>query len=120
MVVHDTKVSMNYRAFDEASYYQGNKFQLGGNDRAEVKDQVQKTKAARSFRPDDRIHEDAWRSLGRNFKIDLAGIELSVHQGVLKLTGTVASLGQKQEVERAIELVPGVQQLLNELQVIRL
>src|SRR5262245_33116219 len=106
--------------FDEASYYQGNKFQLGGNDRAHSADKLIKSFAEKSYRADERIFEDAWRALSRNFKLDIAGIELSVQQGILKLTGTVNTLGQKQEAEKAMELVPGVRQLLNELRVIRL
>lgn len=109
-------------AFDEANYYQGNKFQLGGADRSFTLDNSLPGIRRRISTPrsDERIQEDAWRTLIRNYKIDLSGIDILVKSGTLQLQGVVASLSDKQEAERTLELVPGVVEIVNDIKVSRI
>lgn len=110
---------MFYNAFvDEANYYQGNTFQLGGTDRAPGLDNTQVYKKLGS-RSDERILEDAWRTLIRNYKVDLSGIDLSIQNGIIKVYGVVKQLSEKQEAENSLGLVPGISDIINELQVKR-
>lgn len=111
---------MAYNAsFDEANYYQGNKFQLGGNDRTTSLDLslIETRRAAWGGRSDDKIYEDAWRALIRNHKIDLGGIDISVTNGTLKLTGRVSQFSEKQEAEKTLFLVPGIVDIVNDLSI---
>ena len=108
---------MSYNAsFDEASYYQGNKFQLGGNDRNLRLDSL--TSISRkiiSHRSDDKIQEDAWCALIRNHKVDLGGIDLMVKNGTIKIIGRVNRLSEKQEAENTLLMVPGIIDIINDL-----
>ncbi|HXH74853.1 MAG TPA: BON domain-containing protein [Bacteriovoracaceae bacterium] len=106
---------------DEANYYQGNKFQLGGNDRSLALDNSLTISRKKILgRSDDKILEDAWRALIRNYKIDLSGIDIVVSHGVVRVNGTVKQLSEKQEAENSLEMVPGIVDIINELMVKRI
>jgi osmotically-inducible protein OsmY len=112
---------MIYKAsFDEASYYQGNNFQLGGSDRDQLRDGPPFKARNLSYRGDERILEDAWACLIRNHHIDLSGLDLDVREGVLRLTGKVSGLKEKWEIEAVLETVPGILEINNELLVVRI
>jgi osmotically-inducible protein OsmY len=104
-------------SFDEANYYQGNRFQLGGNDRKLILNgpTISTGNKIPIQRDDERLREDAWHALKRNYKLELSGIDLLVSNGILNITGTVNSLGQKHAAEKTIESVPGVNCIINDL-----
>lgn len=106
-------------AFDEANYYQGNRFQLGGVDRSFALDNSG-TGARRRInapRSDERIQEDAWRALIRNYKVNPSGIDIIVKSGTIRLQGLVGRISEKQEAEKSLEIVPGVVEIVNDLKV---
>lgn len=106
-------------SFDEANYYQGNRFQLGGLDRSKSLDAslIGARRSTSSVRTDEKLLEDAWRGLIRNHRIDLSGIEITVKSGVVKLWGKVSTMSEKQEAEKTVELVPGVVEIVNDLKI---
>jgi osmotically-inducible protein OsmY len=64
---------------------------------------------------DERVREDVVAVLKRQPGVDIGDIELQVAQGVVTLTGTVADPGKWHETEKAIEKVPGVERVDNQL-----
>lgn len=106
--------------FDEANYYDGSSFELGGNDRRQPLFHGATTFRIHSFRSDESIQEDAWQSLTSNFKIDLGRIDVVVKEGVLRLLGSARSLSEKREVEKCVEHIPGVVEIVNDLRIARL
>jgi osmotically-inducible protein OsmY len=66
-------------------------------------------------RSDERIHEEVCEALYRNLIVDASNIEVKVDDGVVTLTGTVASRYAKREVENCIENLSGIVDIHNEL-----
>lgn len=125
-MLHNTKNKGFFKGlatFDEASYYSGNNFQIGGNDRRahSYERTLFNSKASLGLgmiRADDYILEDVWKVLSQK-TVDISHIEVDVRQGVIKLTGRVNSLSDKREVENSIEHIPGLLDILNDLKVSR-
>jgi len=68
-------------------------------------------------RSDERIKEDVCDFLMQAPNIDCSEMEVSVDNGVVTLKGTVEERPMKRQAEEAIEYVPGVQDVRNELRV---
>jgi hypothetical protein len=66
-------------------------------------------------RSDERIHEEVCEALFRNNLVDASNIEVKVEDGLVTLTGTVASRYAKREVENCIENLAGIVDVHNEL-----
>lgn len=66
-------------------------------------------------RKDERIYEDVCELLMRHRAIDASHIAVSVHEGVVNLSGKVASRRMKKLAERILEDLPGVSDIENEL-----
>ena len=96
----------NSRTFDEANYYQGMSFELGGR--------------RGIHRSDDRIQEEAWCELKKNIHSGIGNIEIFVQDGVIKLVGSVDRLTDKWKAESSVDEIPGVVNILNELKVKKL
>jgi osmotically-inducible protein OsmY len=64
---------------------------------------------------DERVREDVVAVLKRQPEVDIGDIELQVAQGVVTLRGTVDNPQVWHETEKAIEGVPGVQRVDNQL-----
>lgn len=94
----------NSRTFDEANYYQGISFEIGGS----------------FYQSDERLQEEAWNVLRGKLKSDLGNIEVVVHNGVIKLVGSVDYVTDKWKAESSIDEIPGVVNILNELRVRKL
>jgi osmotically-inducible protein OsmY len=126
-MLHNTKnkgLLRGLATFDEASYYSGNNFQIGGNDRRSHSFERSLFNGKTSLglgmiRSDDHILEDVWKLLSQN-SVDISHIEVDVRQGVIKLTGKVNSLSDKREVENSIEYIPGMIDIVNDLKVSRI
>lgn len=113
-----------FSTFDEASYYSGNNFQIGGDDRRShsYERSLFNSKASIGLgmiRADEHIEEDVWSILSRNSTVDISNIIVNVRQGIIKLTGSVSSLSDKRDVENSIEYIPGMIDIVNELKVSR-
>jgi osmotically-inducible protein OsmY len=72
-------------------------------------------KGPRRWRSDLRIHEDVCDALVRDAWVDASEIEVSVQDGEVTLSGTVASRDQKCAAERVAERVTGVVDVHNRL-----
>lgn len=70
-------------------------------------------------RSDDRIREEVCEALYRSPGVDARDIEVTVNQGCVSLKGTVDSRDAKREAESCIENLSGVEDVLNELRVIK-
>ncbi|MCC6179041.1 MAG: BON domain-containing protein [Chloroflexi bacterium] len=70
-------------------------------------------------RSDDRIREDVNELLTHHGDIDATDIEVGVRDGEVILTGTVDSGWTRRATEEAVERVPGVRDVRNELRVSR-
>lgn len=92
--------------FDEASYYQGLNFQIGGG--------------RNLYRSDKKIEEDALKALRDNLNADIHDVKVVVLNGVIKLSGSVNQLSDKREVENSVERIPGIADIQNELKVRRM
>ena len=68
-------------------------------------------------RPDDRIREDVNEELTRNPDIDATGIEVSVRDGEITLTGVVDERRDKRLAEDLAERCSGVHEVHNQLRV---
>ena len=66
-------------------------------------------------RSNERIHEEVCEALYRNQIVDASNIEVKVDDGVVTLSGTVASRYAKREVENCIENLSGIVDIRNEL-----
>jgi hypothetical protein len=68
-------------------------------------------------RSDERIHEDVCERLTEDRFIDASNIEVSVKDGEVTLSGTVASRGLKHRAEDLADLASGVRHVQNNLRV---
>jgi hypothetical protein len=66
-------------------------------------------------RSDERVLEDACQTLERHPRIDASEISVTVDGGVIVLSGTVDSRETKRLAEQAVEDLPGVRDVRNEL-----
>jgi hypothetical protein len=70
-------------------------------------------------RSDDRIREEVCETLYRSPRVDASDIEVTVKEGCVSLKGTVDNRDAKREAESCIENLPGVEDVFNELRVIK-
>jgi hypothetical protein len=68
-------------------------------------------------RSDERIHEDVCERLTEDRFIDASNVEVTVKNGEVTLSGTVASRGLKHRAEDLAELASGVRHVQNNLRV---
>ncbi|WP_204985738.1 BON domain-containing protein [Microvirga pakistanensis] len=68
-------------------------------------------------RSDERIHEDVCERLTEDRFIDASNVEVTVKDGEVTLSGTVASRGLKRRAEDLAELASGVRHVQNNLRV---
>lgn len=66
---------------------------------------------------DSRTQQEVIRELKWDSRVDEAGIGVTVEQGVVALTGTVASYARKIAAQEAAHRVPGVLDVANDIQV---
>lgn len=69
-------------------------------------------------RPDHLIQEDVNLALYRNGLVDASEIEVFVRKGIVTLKGSVKSRAQKKEAEISVEVIAGVKDIFNELNII--
>lgn len=69
-------------------------------------------------RSDERIREDVCQCLTDDPHVDATNVEVSVADGEVTLSGTVASRMQKRRAEEVIEQLPGVRDVINGLRVV--
>jgi hypothetical protein len=67
------------------------------------------------MRSDDRIREDVCERLTQAWEVDAEDIEVKVKDGAVTLTGTVMDRYQKRLAEDAVDSVPGVRDVNNQL-----
>ena len=110
--------------FDEASYYMGSNFEIGGNDRRSASKGSETFPLNRGLgsiafgmiRADENIEDDVWKIVSQSRRsLDLGTLEVSVRHGVIKLSGSVSSLKEKREIENSLEHIPGVVDIQNEM-----
>lgn len=70
-------------------------------------------------RSDERIKEEACEVLYRDQHIDATNIEVAVNEGIVTLTGTMDSRFGKRHAEECIENLSGVEDVRNEIRVLR-
>lgn len=70
-------------------------------------------------RSDDRIYEEVCEALMRNPHVDATNIGVRVEEGIVYLTGKVDSRQMKKTAELIIEDLPGLQDVRNELSIIK-
>lgn len=68
-------------------------------------------------RSDDRIKEDVCEALERNSHVDASEIEVDVEGGLVILRGSVQDRRQKRMAEGAVEFLPGVHDVRNEISI---
>lgn len=68
-------------------------------------------------RSDDRIREDVCEVLTAHWDVDASEIDVQVQNGEVMLSGNVTSRDQKRMAEDAIESVPGIRDVNNQLRV---
>jgi len=66
-------------------------------------------------RSDDRIYEDVCEALAHDQWVDASGIDVSVKDGVVSLSGPVDSRAMKRQAEDCVERVSGVKDVVNSL-----
>ena len=71
-------------------------------------------------RSDERIREDVCDALYRSPLVDARDVEVTVSEGVVKLEGSCEDRLSKREAEICIEFVPGVKDVINEIQLRKL
>lgn len=71
------------------------------------------------IRTDDRIYEEVCETLMRHREVDATNIAVKVEKGTVFLSGKVSSRRMKKTAELIIEDLPGVQDVRNELTIIR-
>lgn len=109
--------------FDEASYYVGSNFEIGGNDRRSPNISKENYPLNRGLgsiafgmiRADENIEDDVWKIFSQSRNIDISNLEVDVRHGVIKLCGSVSSLKEKREIENSLEHIPGVVDIQNEI-----
>lgn len=130
--------SENYNPQDEANYYEGDNFELGGIDISVEKQDGQKEEEARNLArfgekfwnerdyagaggsssvSDQRLFEAACEALKDNPFVDASMMEVGVFDGVIYLRGHISNRNQKREAEQAIENIRGVKDVMNELKI---
>lgn len=70
-------------------------------------------------RSDDRIYEEVCEALTRHHEVDASHIGVRVDNGIVYLSGKVDSRRSKKMAENIIEDLPGVQDIRNELIIIK-
>lgn len=70
-------------------------------------------------RSDERIEEEVCNILMRDKNINASQIEVQVHDGVVRLNGMVDSRSARFDAEMAVDGVPGVEDIQNDLKVRR-
>lgn len=70
-------------------------------------------------RSDERIREDVSERLAEHGWVDASGIEVDVKDGEVTLKGSVSERNQKRMAEYAIDDVPGIREVHNEIRVSR-
>lgn len=68
-------------------------------------------------RSDDRIYEEVCETLMSDPQVDASNIGVKVHSGIVYLSGKVNGRVMKRNAELAIENLPGVQDVRNELNI---
>lgn len=68
-------------------------------------------------RPDANIYEDVCETLGQLPQVDASEIEVEVDHGVVTLKGVVHKRAFKRAAEEAIENIPGVIDVMNQIHV---
>lgn len=71
-------------------------------------------------RSDERIREEVCEVLYRDQHIDATNIEVAVNEGVVTLSGTIESRWSKRHAEQRIEHLSGVEDVRNEIRIVRL
>ncbi len=66
---------------------------------------------------DDEIHDKVKERLAADRDVKGGGLDVEVANGVVTLKGTVREASQKAKAERITRKVPGVKQVVNQLQV---
>jgi len=66
---------------------------------------------------DDEIHDKVKERLAADRDVKGGGLDVEVANGVVTLKGTVREQSQKAKAERITRKVPGVKQVVNQLQV---
>ena len=116
---------------DEASYYLGNNFEMGGIDFGTREEEARNLSrfgervwnerdyagfGPRSYhRSDSDIFHEVCEALTDNPRLDATGIEVEVENGCVHLRGKVSVRADKREAERCVEFLPGVRDVMNEL-----
>jgi osmotically-inducible protein OsmY len=93
----------NYRAEDEASYYQGDHFEIGGAPVGPEADE------------DEKIFKKVCEILDKSDSVDPTKIEVKVLGGVVYLSGTVSEPEMINEAQEAVSYLPGLKDVINEL-----
>ncbi len=93
----------NYGPQDEASYYEGDNFEIGGKPIGPEADE------------DEKIFHKVCEAIDRSDVIDTTKIEVEVLEGVVYLRGVVSLPEMIQEAQEAISYLPGVKDIINEL-----
>ena len=70
-----------------------------------------------SRKPDSEIQQAVLRELKWDTRVDEAGVGVTVHEGIVTLTGTVNSWAKKMAAQRAAHRVLGVLDVANDIQV---
>lgn len=71
-------------------------------------------------RSDEMIREDVCEALYRDVEVDASSIEVSVKDALVTLKGHVENRHSKKEAEKCVENISGVEDVYNELKVVRL
>ncbi|MEO8548402.1 MAG: BON domain-containing protein [Kofleriaceae bacterium] len=69
------------------------------------------------MKSDPELKHDVERELAWDHRIDAPAIGVSVHGGVITLTGTVSSWSEKHLIEQAVYRVPHVRDLANDVEI---
>jgi osmotically-inducible protein OsmY len=69
------------------------------------------------MKTDTQLQRDVLDELEWEPSIDAAGIGVTIHQGIVTLTGTVPTYGEKVRAEEAAERVQGVRAVANDIEV---
>lgn len=121
----------NLNPQDEASYYLGNNFEMGGVEFSTQEEEARNFSrfgekvwnekdyvghGPRSYQKSDQdIFHEVCEALTDNPRLDASGIEVETENGCVYLKGKVASRSDKREAERSVEFLNGVRDVMNEL-----
>lgn len=133
---HEVDSFQDFSPEDEASYYLGDHFELGGVDfgapeSGEVEEKSRNLSrfgervwnekdyagfGPRSYRRSDSdVFHEVCEALTDNPRLDASQIEVTIDSGCVHLKGKVQSRRDKREAERCVEYLPGVRDVMNEL-----